>query len=133
MFTCHICNKRIKRAYYCIDESVGDNPEFYGLKGSAYFCSKKCFSTFKRRFSAKKRKELRDSVINSEEQFPSEINESFNKIYAILTKSEKIRLTIIGIFFTSSIMKGTTIKDFFNHMHPKNQSLTDVTNKEENA
>ena len=43
MFTCHICNKRIKKAYYCIDESVGDNPEFYGLKDSAYFCSKKCF------------------------------------------------------------------------------------------
>lgn len=67
----------------------------------------------------KKRKELRDSVINSEEQFPSEINESFNKIYAVLTKYEKIRLTIVGIFFTSAIMKGTTIKDFFNHMHQK--------------
>ena len=98
MFTCHICNKRIKKAYYCIDESVGDNPEFYGLKDSAYFCSKKCFSTFKRRFAAKKRKELRDSVINSEEQFPSDINENFNKIYAVLTNYEKIRLTVIGCF-----------------------------------
>ena len=108
---------------------VGDNPEFYGLKGSASFCSKKCFSTFKRRFAAKKRKDLRESVINSEDQFPSEINENFNKIYAVLTKYEKIRLTIVGIFFTSSMMKGTTIKDFFNHMHPKNQSLTDKTSR----
>lgn len=119
MFTCHICNKRIKRAYYCIDESVGDNLEFYGLKDTACFCSKKCFSTFKRRFAAKKRKDLRDSVINSEEQFPSEINESLKKIFAVLTKYEKISLTISGIFFTSAIMKGTTIKDFFNHMHSK--------------
>lgn len=133
MFICHICNKRKKRAYYCIDESVGENPEVYGLKGSAYFCSKKCFSTFTKRLSAKKIKELRDSIINSEEQFPSGINESFYKIYAVLTKYEKISLTIVGIFFTSSIMKGTTIKDFFNHMHPKNQSLTDVTKQEENA
>lgn len=112
MFTCHICNKRIKRAYYCIDESVEDNPEFYGLKGSAYFCSKKCFSTFKRRFAAKKRKDLRDSVINSDEQFPSEINESFIKIYTVLTKSEKIGLTTIGMLFISSKIKGITIKDF---------------------
>ena len=119
MFTCYMCNKRIKSAYYCIDESVRDNPEFYGLKGPAYFCSKICFSTFKRCFSAKKRKEMRDSVINSEEQFPSEINENFNKIYAVLTKYEKISLTIVGIFFTSSILKGTTIKDFFNHLHQK--------------
>lgn len=117
MFTCHICNKRIKRAYYCIDESVGDNPEFYGLKDSAYFCSKKCFSTFKRRFSAKKRKELRDSVINSEEQFPSEINESFIKIYTVLTESEKIGLTTIGMLFISSKIKGITIKDFFNYLY----------------
>lgn len=119
MFTCHICNKRIKRAYYCIDESVGDNPEFYGLKDTAYFCSKKCFSTLKRRFAAKKRKEMRESVINSEEQFPSEINEIFYILYAVLTKYEKISLTIVGIFFTSAIMKGTTIKDFFNHIHQK--------------
>lgn len=62
---------------------------------------------------------MRDSVINSDEQFPSEINESFKKIFAVLTKYEKISLTIVGIFFTSSIMKGTTIKDFFNHMHQK--------------
>ena len=119
MFTCHICNKRIKRAYYCIDESVGDNPEFYGLKGPAYFCSKKCFSTFKRRFAAKKRKEMRESVINSEEQFPTTTNESFIKIYAVLTKYEKTRLTILGIFLTSARMQGTTIKDFFNHLHQK--------------
>ena len=119
MFTCHICNKRTKKAYYCIDESVEDALEFYGLKGQAYFCSKKCFSTFKRRFAAKKRKEFRDSVINSEEQFPSEINENFYNLYAVLTKYEKISLTIVGIFFTSAIMKGTTIKDFFNHMHQK--------------
>lgn len=119
MFTCHICNAIIKRAYYCIDESVEDNPEFYGLKDTAYFCSKKCFSTFKRRFAAKKRKEMRESVINSEEQFPSEINEIFYILYAVLTKYEKISLTIVGIFFTSAIMKGTTIKDFFNHMHSK--------------
>lgn len=117
MFTCHICKKRIKRAYYCIDESVGDNPEFYGLKDTAYFCSKKCFSTFKRRFSAKKRKELRDSVINSEEQFPSEINESFIKIYTVLTESEKIGLTTIGMLFISSKIKGITIKDFFNYLY----------------
>lgn len=72
---------------------------------------------------------MRDSVINSEEEFPSEINENFNKIYAVLTKYEKIRLTVIGIFFTSSIMKGTKIKDFFNYMHPKNQSLTDKNSR----
>lgn len=41
------------------------------------------------------------------------------KIFAVLTKYEKISLTISGIFFTSAIMKGTTIKDFFNYMHHK--------------
>lgn len=75
------------------------------------------FTTFKRRFSAKKRKELRDSIINSEEQFPSEINESFIKIYTVLTESEKIGLTTIGILFISSKIKGITIKDFFNYLY----------------
>lgn len=42
---------------------------------------------------------------------------------------EKIRLTVIGMFFISSIMKGTKIKDFFNYMHPKNQSLTDKNSR----
>ena len=37
MFTCHICNKRTKKAYYCIDESEEYNLEFYGLKGVIAF------------------------------------------------------------------------------------------------
>jgi hypothetical protein len=38
-----------------------------------------------------------------------------NQLYC----SKKCARLGVGIFFTSGIMKGTTIKDFFNHMYQK--------------